>query len=44
MTFIINVNGRFDASGPEGLRNLAGGNAPGSHAITTRAPEECWNP
>lgn len=31
MTLNINFNGRFDVSGPEGLRNLAGGNAPGGH-------------
>ncbi len=41
---LINFNGRFDVSGPEGLRNLAGGNAPGFHAITARTPEGCRNP
>lgn len=44
MTLNINFNGRFDVSGPEGLRNLAGGNAPGKRPEPRRNPEGCRNP
>ena len=37
----MNPHCRPDVSGPEGRRNLAGGNAPGAWPKNRRTPEGC---